>query len=87
MPIEVDCREMIPPEPFTAVTQAMAKLGVGESVLMVHRRQPYPLYAMLNELEYPFEVVIISDGEFHITIQRTEKSKDLSQKTISQMDC
>lgn len=43
----VDVRWAEPPQPLHAVLEAVQRLRPGECVVMLHRREPLPLYAML----------------------------------------
>lgn len=45
-------RELEPPEPITAVFQALKQLPDSSVLKMIHRREPVPLYEMLQQMGY-----------------------------------
>ncbi len=46
--VEIDCRQMAPPEPMVQVLTALESLGKGDQVLMVHRHNPVHLLPILT---------------------------------------
>jgi len=64
----IDCRDMFPPEPMERVLEAVHTLQDNEAVLMVHRREPFPLYKRLEEKECDFETKQFDDGGVQILI-------------------
>ncbi len=52
----VDVSSLEPPEPMQAVIEALRGLGEDEYLVMCHRRQPLPLFAMLLEMGHCYRV-------------------------------
>ena len=48
----LDVSALEPPEPFARVMQTIETLGEGEYLRMLHRREPFPLYAELDKLGF-----------------------------------
>ena len=66
----VDGREMEPPEPFVQTMAALAEIGVGEKVLLVLRREPFPLYQALQSMGYSWQSARTADGDVEVLIWR-----------------
>ncbi len=64
----IDCRELDHPEPMVRVLEAVSLLEDDMSVLMVHRREPFPLYQKLEERNCSHETKISADGTVQILI-------------------
>ncbi len=64
----IDIRELPAPEPLERALDALAMLGPDDCLLLLHRREPFPLYDMLRAMGYRWEV---SDagGDFLIRIE------------------
>ncbi len=64
----IDAREMEPPEPLEVALDILGTLRGGEYLRMLHRREPFPLYQMLERdgfchlacpgAEIPYEIFI-----------------------------
>ncbi|MCA8976686.1 MAG: DUF2249 domain-containing protein [Planctomycetes bacterium] len=48
----IDVSELEPPQPMTVVLEALQALAEDEYVVLAHRREPFPLYAMLPGLGF-----------------------------------
>ncbi len=69
----IDAREMEPPEPLDMALEALDRLQSGEYLRMLHRREPFPLYQMLERdgfchltrpgAEIPYEIFIWRRGD------------------------
>ena len=66
--IELDVRDLEPPEPFQQALAALAALKPGERLRMLHRREPFPLYVMLNERGFSHRTTQLADGSYEILI-------------------
>ncbi|MBD3813446.1 MAG: DUF2249 domain-containing protein [Betaproteobacteria bacterium] len=66
--ILVDARELEPPEPMEKVMQALALLRPGQSIRLLLRREPFPLYPLLAERGYRHATRMESDGSYVILI-------------------
>jgi uncharacterized protein (DUF2249 family) len=53
--ILLDVRELDPPEPLTRTLEALSVLGVGQRLRVLLRREPYPLYGILQRENYQYE--------------------------------
>lgn len=67
-PIELDVRDLEPPEPLEQALAALAMLKPGEQLRMLHHREPFPLYAMLNERGLSHRTTQLSDDSYEILI-------------------
>ena len=54
--IILDVHELPPPEPLDLTLEILAKLKQGEYVKMMHCMQPFPLYDILLENGFKYEV-------------------------------
>ncbi len=53
--IELDVSEMVPPEPLQAIFAALLQLPPQHHLDVRHRRQPLPLYGMLEQAGYHYQ--------------------------------
>ncbi len=67
----IDCREMFPPEPMEHVLEAVESLSDNGAILMVHRKEPIPLYPKLEERNCSYETKISDDGSVHVLIWKS----------------
>ncbi len=65
---DLDVRELEPPEPFLLAMQAIGELGVGDELVLLHRREPFPLYDVLNSLGFLHHVDRLGD-DYRIRIR------------------
>lgn len=66
--IFLDTRDLEPPEPLEQVLEALCRLGAGERIRMLNRREPFPLYAILAREGYCHETHCAASGDFEILI-------------------
>lgn len=52
----VDVSELEPPEPLTVALEAVRELSGDELLVLRHRREPFPLYTMLAEMGFSYNV-------------------------------
>lgn len=67
-PIELDVRDLEPPEPMQQALSALATLKPGERLRMLHHREPFPLYAMLRERGYTHRTTQLANDTYEILI-------------------
>lgn len=64
----VDARFMEPPEPFEKTMEMLDTLQSGERMLLLLYREPHPLFRVLRQNGYSYEVEQVADGTFEILI-------------------
>ncbi|MFO1050762.1 MAG: DUF2249 domain-containing protein [Planctomycetota bacterium] len=52
----LDVSGLPPPQPMTEILAALRSLGADEYLVVQHRREPFPLYPMLQELGFAWQV-------------------------------
>ena len=67
-PIELDARDLEPPEPLEQALAAIAMLKPGELLRMLHHREPFPLYAILRERGFTHRTTQLADDNYEILI-------------------
>ena len=70
--IEIDVRELAPPEPMTAILSALSTLPQGEGLLVHHSRQPFPLYDKLQAAGWSYHCEQKAEGYFLLSISRQQ---------------
>lgn len=70
----LDVRDLPPPEPFEQVLDAIAELPGDGRLCVLHRRQPFPLYDVLQRLGYVWETSG-TEGEYRILIWRRDPAE------------
>jgi uncharacterized protein (DUF2249 family) len=68
MDLLLDVADLPPPEPLERALDALASLSRGDRLLLRLRRQPFPLYDLLRQMGYRWEVTG-QDGEWQICIE------------------
>lgn len=66
--IELDVRDLEPPEPLQQALAALATIKTGEQLRMLHHREPFPLYAMLRERGFAYRTTQMADGSYEVLI-------------------
>ena len=64
----LDVSDLEPPEPFERILDALDQLGTGEWLHVRHRREPFPLYSVLQRLGYSWKTERTGDAAFDILI-------------------
>lgn len=67
-PHVIDARQMEPPEPFERTMEMLDTLKPGERMLLLLYREPHPLFRVLRQNGYQYEVEQLPDGTFEILI-------------------
>ncbi len=70
MTIEIDGRELQPPEPMERTMEALDKLGEGDDVLLLLYCQPHPLFSILKANGYAWSEEVRADGTREIRIRK-----------------
>lgn len=50
--VELDVRDLEPPEPLDKAIDALHNLQAGQYLVFIHRREPVPLYPMAEEMGF-----------------------------------
>lgn len=64
----IDVSDLPAPEPLERTLDALCELSQGDRLLLLHRRQPFPLYDMLRRMGYRWQVAG-EDGNWRILIE------------------
>jgi hypothetical protein len=64
----VDARGLEPPEPMDKALAGLASLAPGQRMRFKIHREPYPLYRILQQNDYAWQVTQDADGNFEILI-------------------
>jgi uncharacterized protein (DUF2249 family) len=68
----LDVRELEPPEPLERVLELLDTLAAGDSLRMLHRRQPNLLYPILEREGFAHRTTTTAEGDFEILIWRKQ---------------
>ncbi len=71
--IEIDVRELEPPEPMIKVLEAVSNLDNSTALLLHHHREPLMLYPKLEERGFRAFCTKINDNYFKIVIIKIKK--------------
>ena len=66
----VDGRNLEPPEPFVQTMEALDQLAPGETLLLLVRREPFPLYRALELNGYSWQTAHAASGDVEVSIRR-----------------
>ena len=66
----LDVRHLEPPEPLEQALEALAVLPEGERLSLLLRREPFPLYGILQREGYHHETEFTPDGDCVVYIWR-----------------
>ena len=69
-PIELDVRDLEPPEPLQQALAALTTLKPEEQLRMLHHREPFPLYPMLRERGFTYRTTQLADDSYEVLIWR-----------------
>lgn len=64
----LDVRFLEPPQPLERVIQALRVLRYGDSIRMVHRREPCLLFPILQRDGFAFKSRVVADDHVEIVI-------------------
>ncbi len=68
--ILIDARWLEPPEPLEKVMATLSLLRPGQSIRLLLHREPFPLYAILDERGYSRDTTAQPDGSYVILIRQ-----------------
>ena len=71
--IEVDGRDLEPPEPFVRTMAALDAIVPGERVRLLLGREPFPLYRALERNGFEWQTERAAGGVFSILIRHRVK--------------
>ncbi|MEK8089692.1 DUF2249 domain-containing protein [Thermithiobacillus plumbiphilus] len=64
----LDVRELEPPEPLQAVLNTLATLSPRQRLRVIHHREPYPLYPILDQWGLTYETRQHTPDHYEILI-------------------
>jgi len=73
--VEVDVKQLAPPEPMTVILTALAQLTDRQCLLVSHRRQPFPLYEKLQQAGFAYHCEVHSDDDISLYIYRQNEQE------------
>lgn len=71
----LDVSDMEPPEPLEQALAALATLGEGDYLRLLHRREPFPLYGLLDQHGFRWHTRPGKSADFDIFIWRQDDDK------------
>ena len=71
--IELDVSGLEPPEPLERTLDALGTLAPGDTLRLHIHREPYPLYGLLRDMGYVWEVRAGTRSLFEILIRRADE--------------
>jgi uncharacterized protein (DUF2249 family) len=76
----LDVSSLEPPEPMQRILEALFDLGSDDRLRVLHRREPFPLYDILQRMGYRWETRPV-DSFFEILIWREDASAPKGSKS------
>jgi uncharacterized protein (DUF2249 family) len=76
--VPIDVSELEPPEPMEEILARLRQLKSGQLLRVQHRREPFPLYPMLDQAGYRHCCIAIGTEAFLIYIWSDSASVDES---------
>ena len=64
--VTLDVRDLEPCEPMVRILEAVEKLEANDRILALHRKEPFPLFAILKERGYNFSTEKKSEDLFEL---------------------
>ncbi len=71
----IDVSKLEPPEPLERILEKLEALNEGDFLSVSHRREPIPLYAIIQENGFSWRCIEKSPAHFQIYIWRTNDQK------------
>lgn len=68
----LDARDLPPPEPLQRVLDLLPELGPGDVLRMLHQREPFPLYRILDDSGFRHAVRESPEAPYEILIWRAD---------------
>lgn len=72
MPVLIDGRDLVPPEPLELTINALENLAPGDEVVLLLYCQPVPLYGILGRDGFAWRESLRDDGTREIHIFRPD---------------
>jgi len=72
--IELDVSGLAPPEPLERTLERLRTMAAGDILHLHIPREPYPLYSMLRDLGFGWEVRNGTRSNFEILIRHADES-------------
>ena len=66
--IEIDGRNLEPPEPFVKTMEALDRITPGQKVRLIIGREPFPLYRALELNGFSWQTGHLPDGDVEVLI-------------------
>lgn len=83
----LDVSELEPPEPMERILAAIGPLAEGDHVHAYHRREPFPLYAILEKQGFKWRTERDAAGMYHIFIWRGDDAAAAEAAARAASDC
>lgn len=77
----LDVSELPPPEPLDRILTALADLRHGEYLRVLHRREPWPLFPMLEQAGYAYRMRPHAPPGFEILIWPSDDASAAARAT------
>ena len=74
----LDVSHLEPPEPLTIILATLEQMGVTQTLTVQHRREPFPLYPLLDDLGYQHRCNKIGEDDYRIYIWRSGQQNPAS---------
>ncbi len=71
----LDVSRLEPPEPLVRILDALEELPPGVLLHVRHRREPFPLYAILEETGYAWHTRLCGANHYEIVIWRRDDER------------
>lgn len=68
----LDVSRLDPPEPMVAILAKIQELGPKDILEVTHHREPFPLYAHLEEAGFAHEIEKLGENRYRLKIWRKD---------------
>ncbi|OMH32758.1 DUF2249 domain-containing protein [Motiliproteus sp. MSK22-1] len=84
--VHIDVSELEPPEPMATVLKSLQQLESDAALRVYHRRQPFPLFKLLDEMGYAYHCIELNYSEFaiYIWLKNEESLHDFCYQAANQ---
>jgi len=79
----LDVSQLEPPEPMEQILALIPTLREGDYIKVYHRREPVPLFTILETMGYTWHTDKLDDDRYHIYIWRKDDSTAERQLPIA----
>ncbi|NMP30608.1 DUF2249 domain-containing protein [Thalassotalea sp. M1531] len=73
--VALDVSDLSPPLPMQVIIKALVTLESGQVLKVFHRREPVPLYAILNEQGMAWSHHAIGESQHYVYIWRADDAQ------------